>query len=357
MERRVLRLERLAWLVASALCAAALYPTLTRQLEKRRVAQRLERIETVLAMERCARTPLDPAVSLRVQRLSPWLASWETVGGCGAGTSAGAGTVKWIGRNTTGGLFQNITQLNYTHLHSAYNLTLTDQITRDLSDQWSVGVLVPFVYKRYNDFMMLNPAVDISNGGIGDVNLLGTFKFGESNENALTLSVGIPTATWHAKYKMSYLTQDKQLGAGAFSGALTFDHTMDQTWGVIVLGGVAGWRGGRNALANYRAPFASAYGYAGYFLGPFVPALGLSFTGFPKPDRDRTLEQDVPLLLLAPNASIEWSTDWIAVLVGVSLPIGLYAKKSAMVEGLMSNPSSTGLQPWTAAVGVSVSPF
>src|SRR5260221_12292679 len=102
---------------------------------------------------------------------------------------------------------------------------------------------------------------------------------------------------------------------------------------------------------------ASLYGYGGYFLGPFVPALGVSLTGFLKPDRDRTLEQDVPLLLVAANASIEWSNDLVAILAGVSVPYGLAGKTPTTEAAAPGSQTITGLQPWTVAIGVSVSPF
>lgn len=335
--------------------AVALFPLVQKRLEGRLVAQRLARLEGRLD-RRDAYAVLDPELSLRVQRLSPLLASWETVGGCGAGSTGGAGTVKWIGHSTTGGLFQNVTQLNYIHLTGGYNLVLTDQISRDLSDQWTVGVLVPVIYKRFNNYMNLQEPVDIANSGFGDVNLLGTFRFGPINATSLTASLGLPTGTHDARYKMDLLTQEKQLGLGRVTGSLTLDHTIDETWGLIVVGGLLGYRGGQNELGNYRAPLASAYGYAGYFVGPLVPVLGVALTGFPQPDRDRGLEQDVPLVLVSANASIEWSTDWIAILAGVSLPFGLYAKPP-MGEGVSAMKSGTGIQPWTAALGVSISPF
>ena len=102
---------------------------------------------------------------------------------------------------------------------------------------------------------------------------------------------------------------------------------------------------------------ASLYGYGGYFLGPFVPALGVSFSGFLKPDEDRGIPQDVPLLLVAGNASIEWSNDLVAVLLGVSVPYGLVGKATSATDARPGSQSITGFQPWTAAIGVSVSPF
>lgn len=342
--------------LALALLSAALFPVASAWRARREDRARLERIATRIALGQQRAVILDSEISLRVARLGPLLASWETVGGCGAGSSGGAGTVKWIGRGTTGGLFDDITQANYIHLDNAYNFILSTEVTKDIAEVWSAGVSVPFVYKRYNDYMGLNPAVDISNGGLGDINLLGTRRFGPINATSLTLAVGLPTGTHDAEYKADLLTQEKQLGIGRVTGSLTLDHTLDETWGVIVLGGLASWRGGENELGNYRAPLASLYGYGGYFFGPFVPALGLTLTGFLKADRDRGIEQDVPLLLLAPSASLEWSSDWVAILVGVSLPIGLYGNTGENLGGLKP-PSVTGLQPWTAALGVSVSPF
>ncbi|HET8936977.1 MAG TPA: hypothetical protein VFN67_26220, partial [Polyangiales bacterium] len=116
----------------------------------------LQRIERLAQRARQnAPSPIDPAISLRVTRLGPLLASWQTIGGCGAGSTGGAGTVKWIGHNTTGGLFQDITLANYIRFPRGYNLILSTQLTRDFTDRWNFGVLVPFAYKRYNDYMGL----------------------------------------------------------------------------------------------------------------------------------------------------------------------------------------------------------
>ena len=352
--KRILRRAWLAWLVSICFAAVALYPAVRKQHARYSLSGRAQRLEARLRAHPDRVPPLSAALSMRVRELGPLLSSWEMVGGCGAGSTGGVGNVKWIGRSTTGGLFQDITQANYIHLDTGANYVFSTQLTRDIGEQWNVGVFVPFLYKRYNDYMGL--PLDISNTGLGDINLLGTFRFGPINASSLTLSVGLPTGTHDATYRMDLLTQEKQLGLGRVTGTLTFDHTIDETWGILVLGGLASWRGGENELHNYRSPFASAYAYAGYFMGPFVPAFGLSFSGFLKPDRDRGINQDVPLLLVAPNVSVEWSTDWLAVLLGLSLPIGLYGEKSE-VEGLQTGPGTTGIQPWTVALGVSVSPF
>jgi len=297
---------------------------------------------------------VDAPLSLRVARLSGLLSSWETIGGCGAGSSTGAGGgIKWIGRSATGGLFQLQTLATYTHLSDGYNLSFATQINRDLSEKWNIGFSVPLLYKYYRNYKDL--PVDISNSGLGDVAAFVTRRFGEINNTSLTLLVGFPTGTHDAMYRNDPLTQEKQLGAGRVSGSATLDHTIDETWGLIVLGGAFAYRGGQNDLGNYRAPAASVYGYSGYFMGPWVPSLGLSVTRFLGVDRDRGIDQLVQLMAVTGTFSIEWSTDWIAILAGVSVPYGWETRGT--VQGGTNSNMPPGVQPWTAGIGFTVSPF
>lgn len=342
-----------ARVVAAVLSVAALYPFASKQWATLWNASSLTRVR---ASKRLASTDLQPQrLSLRVERLNGLLSSWETIGGCGAGTSTGAGGgIKWIGRGTSGGLFQLQSLASYTRLKGgSYILSWNNQVSRDLSEKWNAGLSVPLLYKYYRDYYNL-PA-DVSNSGVGDVSAFLTRRFGEVNSTALTLSVGFPTAPHDSRYKGDLLTQEKQLGLGKVTGTLVLDHTLDEIWGLVVLGGSVGYRGGQNDLGNYRAPVANVYGYAGYFMGPWVPSVGLTLQRFFGVDRDRGVNQEEQLSSLAATAELEWSTDWLAVLAGVSLPYG-WEIGGAAAEGAV-NPLRRGLQPWTAALGVSLSPF
>ncbi|HET9954184.1 MAG TPA: hypothetical protein VFQ61_06760 [Polyangiaceae bacterium] len=336
-------------LVAGALGATALYPLYARQRELGRGESLLRaatrRVSTSSA-QASGRLAQD-ALSLRRERLDRLLSTWEAIGGCGAGSSAGAGSsVKWIGRSVRGGLFSAQLMTSYLRLPAQYNLSggytlsMVAQVTRDLGEKWNVGVAVPYLYKYYSDYYTL--PLDISNAGLGDVSLLLTRRFGAINDTLVTATLGLPTGNHDARFRNDLLTQDKQLGHGRVTGSLTVDHVFDEVWGLIVLGGLASYRGGTNELGNYRAPMGSLYGHAGYYLGPFVPALGLTFNAFAGRDRDRTLEQHSPLYTLAGSGSIEWSSDYVAVLLGGSFPLRL--------------PEFT-TEPWIVAVGVAVSPF
>jgi hypothetical protein len=343
-----------ACVIACALAFCALYPLGARLIAGQRAALAVDRALSAWSARPPAPPP-DTELSLRVQRLEGLLASWQSIGGCGAGTSTSSGGgLKWIGRSVAGGLFNLQTQAGYTHLDDGYAVTINTQLSRAVGERWLVGASVPYLYKYYRDYKAL--PVDISNSGVGDASAFVTYKLGEIMATAVTLSVGFPTAAHEAAYKNDYLSQEKQLGSGKVTGSLALDHTLDEIWGVIVLGGSVGYRGGKNELGNYRAPFANAYGYVGYFTGPFVPSIGLTLQRFFGVDRDRGLDQQMHLMQLTAAVGAEWSTDTVAVLAGVSLPFGWEAGAPAP-DGAVNTAEGPGFQPWTVGVGVTLSPF
>jgi hypothetical protein len=281
-------------------------------------------------------------VTITAERGDPLLASWQSVGGCGVGASSGAGGggVRWVGRSVNGGLFDVQCQSNYLTRKDGYDLSLTTLVTRDVGRKWRFGVLAPYVYRYLRDPYALG--FDVSNKGPGDLNVLVTRKLGPINATTATLFLGLPTGASTARVKNQLLFQDKQLGLGKPTATLSLEHTLDELWGMVVMGGALGYRGGENEFHSARPPSASVYAYSGYMLGPFVPAAGLSLSGQAGKDRNLGQDQDTPLFNVSFNGSVEWSTDWVAVLVGLSLPYDL---------------RSFGSQPWTVSLGFTVSPF
>ena len=355
--------------VALALFSIALGPAVLQRWEARRVSRWLEGLgglgnSTAVGFPR---TP-DPSLVVRVEEPCGLVASWQTVGGCGAGSGGGSSVgLKWIGRNVTGGLFNVQEQVTYTKLgepgipeHPAYNLFFNTLITADIGQKWNVGVNLPIVYKYLVDpnhvgAPGVTPATDYTNSGLGDINLLVTRKLGRINSLLLTGILGIPTGVYDAYIAPGkYADQSQQIGFGEVTGSLILDQTLDQMWGLIVLGGSAAWRGGENRIHNYRAPSGTLYGYAGYFLGPLVPAFGLSVTGFTGHDRNQDAIQNTPLFSMAANLSIEWSTSWIALLVAASFPYGY----DGIGQDEVGNPRSQWrFFPWTVSFGVAAAPF
>jgi hypothetical protein len=366
---------RLSTFVAFTFFSIAFGPAVLQRREASRVLHRLEGLGVVedssaqqAAWPRCGAgfpgTP-DPGLVVRVEEPIGLVASWQTVGGCGAGSGGGSSVgLKWIGHNVTGGLFNVQEQVTYTKLGQAgypeYNFFFNTLISTDIDQKWNVGVNLPLVYKYLVDPTHLGgsgvPAVDYSNSGVGDINLLATRKLGRINSLLLTGIVGIPTGVYDARFTPggTPINQSQQIGFGEPTGSLILDQTLDQMWGLIVLGGAAAWRGGENKVHNYRAPSGTLYGYAGYFLGPLVPAFGLSVTGFTGHDKDQDSEQTTPLFSTAANISLEWSNSWIALLVAASVPYGY----DGIREDENGRPRSPWrFLPWTVSLGIAAAPF
>lgn len=298
-----------------------------------------------------------PVVAAPAPASGGLLASWQSVGGCGASAATGAGPgVKWVGPIVTGGLFNLLCQANYTpmvkeagkHEHQFF---LNSLITHDVHEKWQIGASIPIVYKYLVDPHGVN--MDLSNSGLGDVSLQVTRRLGAINDTLLTASLGLPTGKHDVRYKMKYLRQHQQLGFGKVAGSLSLDHVRDQLWGLVLLGASASWRGGENDLANYRAPSASTYAFTGFFVGRLVPSVGLSLTGFAGHDRDRGQDENSGLFLVAPTVAVNWAGDWIGLLVGASFPYQ-YDGLHRTADG-PHNPWGWGT--WSVSAGVMLAPF
>jgi hypothetical protein len=367
---------RLSRLVALALLVIAVAPSAARRWEASRMARQVAELAAGPVADSAGQPACpaslpaapDPALVMRVDGPGGAVVSWQTVGGCGAGAGGGSSIgLKWIGRNVRGGLFNVQEQVTYTKIgapgYPEYNFFSNTLITRDLGEKWNVGVNLPYVYKYLVDPMHVGgpgvAPVDYSNSGIGDIALLGTRKFGRINDTTLTLLVGLPTGTYREKVGPSQLNQSQQIGFGwptsnFPTSGLTLDHTFDEVWGLWVVGGSASYRGSKNKASNYRSPSATAYSYFGYFLGPLVPAVGLSTTWYPNHDKDQDVIMRTPLLSFAANLSLEYSVDWIAFLLAASFPYGY--------DGIKLNESGEprspwGFFPWTVSLGIAASPF
>jgi hypothetical protein len=304
----------IGYLVAVVLGGAALVPLADRVRAAGSARDRLAAVAMAPRFPGAA-----PPIALGALPAGPVLASWQSVGGCGAGASAGTvGGVRWIGRHVRGGLFNIENQASYVDTPYGYNVVGSTLITHDVTPEWKLGLGVPYLYKYMHDPFKVG--VDLANKGPGDVSLMAGRRLGQAGAWLTSVTVGVPTGAHDTRYRMQALPQDRQLGLGKPTAALVVDHTSDNLWGPVVVGATANWRGGSNALGSYRAPTLGSYAYAGYLLGPFVPAAGVSLTGFLGKDRDAGEEMAVPLVSVAGQLSLEWATDWMALLVGFQLP-------------------------------------
>jgi hypothetical protein len=326
--------RQLPWLLVvisiPLLMLIALFPLLNDWLVASRAEQLTEsaRARLDLAGAQAIGSPAEafavtPDWLLRLHRPEPILASWGNVGGCGvSGASGSAGGFKWIGRGVTGGLIdvQCIASQN-VYLDGTTQLSFSTRLGTNLGYKWALAATVPFMYtaEKVDSFgeelMAYLP-------GFGDVSLELTRKLGITNAHTLTLGLTAPSGAHDAVRKGVILPQRMQLGSGVLGASLTYEYTLDFDWGPMMFGGTLGYGGWENSVGDFRAPSASAYVHIGYMLGPLVPSAGLNITGRFMSDRERHLNVNNvrERFTVSPSVGLEWSSDYLAVMLSFSAP-------------------------------------
>jgi hypothetical protein len=335
--------RRLIWrgaVVVAGLMAAVAGAPVARWLDGARMTERLDALGARIAQEVSAETSsactafegMATASVGAAPASSPALASWQTVGGCGAGASTGTGGgVKWIGRHVKGGLLNLECQASYVDTPYGYNFIGNTMMSGALTDRWSLAVSVPYLYKYMNDPYAVG--IDLANKGPGDISASVTHAFGDTRNWLVSAVAGIPTGNFNREFRTQMLPQDRQLGLGMPSAQLVVDHVADELWGVAVLGTSLSWRGAENEFGSSRAPAASVYGHVAYLVGAFAPSVGLTLTGFAGYDKDTLQEQAMPMAVVSPSMSLEWSADSIAVLASVTTPYEYNVRNSMVRNG------------------------
>ena len=245
---------------------------------------------------------------------------------------------KWVGRGVSGGLLD----VQYPGLPglakgNAFNTFNTRFGTSALFQKWSFGLTVPLLYK-IGDVQVPTSTLGVTTeeraqiAGFGDISLEITRKLGITNAHMVTLTLNAPTGAHDAVRQGVVLPPQLQLGSGVLGAqrALRAHH---------------GSRLGPHALRRQRqlrrlgeqrwrtsaAPAPPATSTLGYLLGPFVALAGRDPLGKFQHDRehdpdygpdeqaslDRSDEDD-PLLLITPNVGLEWSTDYLALLLSAA---------------------------------------
>jgi hypothetical protein len=323
-----------AVVTAAALAIAALVPIAERAVARQAAERHLRQAH------------LAPLAAPLVLALPPerGLASWNSIGGCGAGggsASAPGGGIKWVGRNVTGGLVDTQALTTQTYAHGNQFTTLAARLGGYLTPRWGVALNVPVLYKA-GDVSVLGATRNARISGFGDLSVELSCKLGPIAAHQVMLLASVPTGSWDAVREGVVLPQHLQLGSGVPGLTGQYQYTQDHDWGLALFGATASYAGWQNDLGDYRAPSATIFGHVGYLLGPWVPSLGLTLFGKIQHDRERGAPRAFsdPLVMLVPSVGLEWSTDWIAVLPAAT--IGL---------------SPDGFESLSVGIGVSSSLF
>jgi hypothetical protein len=273
------------------------------------------------------------------------LASWGSIGGCGAGGGAASspgGGITWVGRNVTGGLLDTQCLASETFAKgNAYSTFLT-RLNVSPAPRWGLALYVPVLYK-VGDVTVLGQSKTARIAGFGDASLEASRKFGTSGAHRLALIASAPTGAHDAVRQGIVLPQHLQLGSGVLGATGWYQYTRDRDWGLTLIGGTLSYGGWQNGIGDARAPSATAYTYVGYLLGPVVPSAGLTLFGKPVHDRERRADKPDdrdPLVMVIPSVGLEWANDYLALYLAANL-------------GLSYN----GLESTTLGLGVSSSLF
>jgi hypothetical protein len=273
---------------------------------------------------------------------TPALTSWGDLGGCGiGGGSAAAGSIRWIGRGVTGGRVDLQEMGSATRFRDGSSQLLSNtRVGTSLLEKWPLAVNVPFLYK-VGEVNVFGTPRTAHLAGFGDVSVEVTRRLGIDNSSSLTLSLNLPTGSFDAVREGVVLPQQLQLGPGKPSASLLFEHSRDSDWSLLLYGASLSSGGLENSLGDFRAPSASAWIYAGYLWGRFVPSVGLTLTSKLMRDRQRySVISDQPMVTAAGSLGLEWSCDWLAILLATSLPL-----------------SSRGVEAMTFSLGLQTSVF
>jgi hypothetical protein len=264
------------------------------------------------------------------------LASWQTVGGCGAGggsASTPGGGIKWVGRNVTGGAMHAQVLSTQTAADDNLYTSFASRLAISPRERLELALNVPVLIKS-GEVAVLGQSKQALIAGFGDVSLEGSYRLGAIGAHQVLLVVSLPTGSADAVRQGIVLPQHLQLGSGVPGATAQYELTRDQVWGLMLFGATASYNGWENDIGDYRAPSATAYAHVGYLLDRWVPSAGLTLFGKPTHDRergaDRPAEND-PLFMVVPSVGFEWSNAWIAVLPAATVGLSLGGFESVSI--------------------------
>jgi hypothetical protein len=321
------------------LAAVALWPLVDRALAQRHNERRLRSLEGAAAWlppghVRCfSSTQERPLLPVRE---APPLASWGSIGGCGAGGGAASGPgggITWVGRNVTGGLLDAQCLTSETLAKGNAYTTVLTRLGASPAQPWGLALYVPVLYK-VGDVTVLGQTKTARIAGFGDVSVEASRKLGLSGAHRLAMIASMPIGAHDAVRQGMVLPQHLQLGSGVLGATGQYQYTRDRDWGVMLLGGTINYGGWQNSIGDRRAPSAAASANLGYILGPLVPSVGLTMFGKPVHDRERgadKAESRDPLFTMIPSLGLEWSSDYLALYLAGTLGLSYHGVESTTV--------------------------
>lgn len=324
--------SKLALGAALALATLAAVPALDHARARRRAVRAVDAAAATAPMF----TRVPDGVAVPASAVESALASWGSVGGCGAAGSSASGPgggIQWVGRQVTGGLVDVQALTTQTFSHGNLFTAVATRLGMSAGPRFGFALNVPVLYK-VGEVTVLGATKTARISGFGDLAAELSYKLGSIGAHRVMLIGMAPTGSHDAVRQGIVLPQHLQLGSGVPGVTAHYQHTRDHDWGLVLLGTTATYAGWANDLGDRRSPSATAYGYAGYIAGRFVPSAGLTLFGKPMRDRERGADRPAhldPRVMVVPSIGLEWSTDWIAILPAATMGLSLNGVESVSV--------------------------
>jgi hypothetical protein len=297
--------------VAVAFLAAILFPVVSRSIER---SSKLARIDALT--ERASfdgRTPAPTDLLLSLDPVEPELASWGNIGGCGVNGAGGGGGARWIGRRTGGAPIEYEALGSHSAGEDLTTNSITFKVTGDVPGRLNVGFQVPYLANSKHPEPPVPPGMPdpIRTFGFGDLTLLATRQFGMEGDTSASITLGLPTAEYDRVIEGNAVDYDAQLGTGVTTFGLTAEHSLNNDWGPVILGGGYNYGGGTNDIGNKRGSSLTMYCYAGYRTEMMVHSVGanLSIPLSDDENQGNVVEGQSPFLLTL-QYGLEWSVTY-----------------------------------------------
>ena len=165
----------------------------------------------------------------------PPLTPWASIGGCGAGGSGSGGGndgIRWLGMGVSGGLI-DIEVLSRMNINQDYrSFSISPRLSFKPSWTTELGITLPVMSKTGEvQYQTNDEPFDRTTGGLGDIEIDFSKRFGMSGEYDASLSLSLPTGQYDIKRGSErderFLPARLQKGSGLYNASLSVSRTFD----------------------------------------------------------------------------------------------------------------------------------
>lgn len=173
----------------------------------------------------------DEFLSSFIEPLTPW----ASIGGCGAGGSGSGGGgdgIRWLGMGVSGGLIDVEVMSKFNIDQDYRGFLITPRLSFKPSWTTELGITIPVMSKTGEvQYQTNEESFDRTTGGLGDIGIDFSKRFGISGEYNAQVSLQLPSGQYDIKRGSErderFLPARLQKGSGLYSMSLSVNRTFD----------------------------------------------------------------------------------------------------------------------------------